>query len=76
MVAPYTGAWIEILSRFFRKPYVLVAPYTGAWIEIHMYQWYALPYVVAPYTGAWIEILTFIKLLICLSSRSLHGSVD
>ena len=34
VVAPYTGAWIEILTsqkKFFKK---FVAPYTGAWIEI------------------------------------------
>ena len=33
-VAPYTGAWIEILSHSIILPIELVAPYTGAWIEI------------------------------------------
>ena len=35
MVAPYTGAWIEIIlenGNFAKRP---VAPYTGAWIEIY-----------------------------------------
>ena len=33
-VAPYTGAWIEIVSM--KNYYILskVAPYTGAWIEM------------------------------------------
>ena len=33
-VAPYTGAWIEILRECFIMVATLVAPYTGAWIEI------------------------------------------
>ena len=33
-VAPYTGAWIEILSKPSSSLLFLVAPYTGAWIEI------------------------------------------
>ena len=34
MVAPFTGAWIEIIGvpcLYLRR---LVAPFTGAWIEI------------------------------------------
>ena len=34
MVAPYTGAWIEILSMMELAVDSWVAPYTGAWIEI------------------------------------------
>ena len=34
MVAPYTGAWIEIHARKPRYSQICVAPYTGAWIEI------------------------------------------
>ncbi len=33
-VAPYTGAWIEINSRYWFSHVSVVAPYTGAWIEI------------------------------------------
>ena len=33
-VAPYTGAWIEIVSRSLLRMMIVVAPYTGAWIEI------------------------------------------
>ncbi len=34
MVAPYIGAWIEILSYCANTIKILVAPYIGAWIEI------------------------------------------
>ena len=33
-VAPFTGAWIEILKGFFEIGWYKVAPFTGAWIEI------------------------------------------
>ena len=34
IVAPYTGAWIEIREPFISSIAFCVAPYTGAWIEI------------------------------------------
>ena len=34
MVAPYTGAWIEIGTPVRKSSSESVAPYTGAWIEI------------------------------------------
>ena len=34
MVAPFTGAWIEIDFTHITNHGVLVAPFTGAWIEI------------------------------------------
>ena len=57
LVAPYTGAWIEILKviRFLLK-FQNVAPYTGAWIEMIGTQNHISTISVAPYTGAWIEI--------------------
>ena len=33
-VAPYTGAWIEIMFWLLAQGIGCVAPYTGAWIEI------------------------------------------
>ena len=42
MVAPYTGAWIEIQPVIKTINLVDVAPYTGAWIEIN-----------PPYSMAW-----------------------
>ena len=35
IVAPFTGAWIEIpLAGHHLVPCAVVAPFTGAWIEI------------------------------------------
>ena len=34
MVAPFTGAWIEISSLLRAWLLSTVAPFTGAWIEI------------------------------------------
>ena len=75
-VAPYTGAWIEIvrLARAsIRSP---VAPYTGAWIEISICENFSIPFVVAPYTGAWIEIQIIKGIYLNLNRRTLHGCVD
>ena len=33
-VAPFTGAWIEIMIEDYQWLAVRVAPFTGAWIEI------------------------------------------
>ena len=33
-VAPFTGAWIEIMSSIAGDHGIFVAPFTGAWIEI------------------------------------------
>ena len=35
-VAPFTGAWIEILDACVHLADDLVAPFTGAWIEIQL----------------------------------------
>ena len=37
LVAPYTGAWIEMQVRLEINVYDAVAPYTGAWIEIRSF---------------------------------------
>jgi len=56
LVAPFTGAWIEIPIRAASPGRLRVAPFTGAWIEIsQVIDW--MPEVeVAPFTGAWIEM--------------------
>ena len=33
-VAPFTGAWIEMLCSSYAALWRSVAPFTGAWIEI------------------------------------------
>ena len=38
MVAPYTGAWIEIGVPEVVAEVIVVAPYTGAWIEIELFE--------------------------------------
>ena len=75
-VAPFTGAWIEMILISEMNVYGVVAPFTGAWIEIFTGVVLKMMQLVAPFTGAWIEIS------ICSSSkalenrRSLHGGVD
>ena len=57
-VAPFTGAWIEILKAVIHHIPRVVAPFTGAWIEILIDgDINVIKDPVAPFTGAWIEIL-------------------
>ena len=56
-VAPFAGAWIEIVILQAADRRVMVAPFAGAWIEIHNYPARGLSgLIVAPFAGAWIEI--------------------
>ena len=59
LVAPYTGAWIEINVELLNSYDNKVAPYTGAWIEISFSITFPSASNVAPYTGAWIEIYSY-----------------
>ena len=56
IVAPFTGAWIEILLAYLGVEEVDVAPFTGAWIEMYQFIDRRVFNSVAPFTGAWIEI--------------------
>ena len=56
LVAPFTGAWIEINMAQTVIQEIQVAPFTGAWIEIRRWECPCCPAAVAPFTGAWIEI--------------------
>ena len=56
VVAPFTGAWIEIISVLAQPVLGGVAPFTGAWIEILAWSRSCSGIRVAPFTGAWIEI--------------------
>ena len=56
-VAPYTGAWIEMIMLTVQDLPRPVAPYTGAWIEISGQTMEKQKMTVAPYTGAWIEMI-------------------
>ena len=75
-VAPFTGAWIEILRTSGTFESGVVAPFTGAWIEISLEQVRQGECCVAPFTGAWIEILFLVAARVSKTGRSLHGSVD
>ena len=75
-VAPFTGAWIEMMDDLAKNTIDAVAPFTGAWIEINSSFASLRVWSVAPFTGAWIEInhnKHYQRYLYC---RSLHGSVD
>ena len=56
MVAPFTGAWIEIGHHRGDREGLSVAPFTGAWIEMLRLSQGPYHRIVAPFTGAWIEI--------------------
>ena len=75
-VAPFTGAWIEILAGMRNCILFHVAPFTGAWIEIINHGRRPSENRVAPFTGAWIEIGYEHQWSAYAKSRSLHGSVD
>ena len=55
-VAPFAGAWIEMIKVLLVGVTRLVAPFAGAWIEIAHTALTAAPTEVAPFAGAWIEI--------------------
>ena len=55
-VAPYAGAWIEIMAIARVIRVIVVAPYAGAWIEICFIMSGIMLVLVAPYAGAWIEM--------------------
>ena len=55
-VAPFVGAWIEIMDLSFWSVAFAVAPFVGAWIEIFAIRGSTFPSKVAPFVGAWIEI--------------------
>ncbi len=75
-VAPFTGAWIEILSLSKSFRFRFVAPFTGAWIEISLDKFVLMIVLVAPFTGAWIEIGNPVVEALPAGRRSLHGGVD
>ena len=76
VVAPYAGAWIEILRLPILKNLRGVAPYAGAWIEMPVLTVGSAGFGVAPYAGAWIEIPVAQFNTSAKVRRSLRGSVD
>ena len=70
-VAPFVGAWIEMMKSALSGTVETVAPFVGAWIEIIIMLLCLIVNDVAPFVGAWIEIcpkhITRVK---CMSLRS------
>ena len=56
-VAPFAGAWIEIIKGLYSGHSEHVAPFAGAWIEIKSVFTISSADPVAPFAGAWIEII-------------------
>ena len=78
MVAPYTGAWIEIKKSVAFILYSFTSPpIRGRGLK---YRGYCLLWptpLVAPYTGAWIEIFSAdIYNDLSFWCRPLYGGVD
>ena len=62
IVAPFTGAWIEIVDKSKTPPSTVVAPFTGAWIEI--YPIFSLPLNHTNYNEYSFQILLYIPSLL------------
>ena len=76
MVAPYTGAWIEIHIWRSNAGRYGVAPYTGAWIEIFVAKSIAEGFQSLPTRERGLKSLDILSALDGEAGRSLHGSVD
>ena len=76
LVAPYTGAWIEITTFSFSLNSPNVAPYTGAWIEIINVLCNAVASFSRSLHGSVNWNINSANLLFQQVSRSLHGSVN
>ena len=75
-VAPFAGAWIEMLWDADLLYTGAVAPFAGAWIEILSWGTILSRLQVAPFAGAWIEITLRYIIHAKEKRRSLRGSVD
>ena len=75
-VAPFAGAWIEIVVQQGMERISRVAPFAGAWIEMSFGRKVIQDALVAPFAGAWIEIFYRVYVMHVESCRSLRGSVD
>ena len=76
MVAPYTGAWIEITEPIAPPKIFRSLPTRERGLKYGLIRSKVGGFIVAPYTGAWIEIHPVRPLYAHSVRRSLHGSVD
>ena len=65
IIAPFAGAWIEIVTVTGTWQTWPIAPFAGAWIEMTITELIPVPIRIAPFAGAWIEIM-----------RSARGSIQ
>jgi len=75
-VAPFMGAWIEIIAKKALIDKERVAPFMGAWIEIENNNTKEFLEDVAPFMGAWIEISFCLHVLQVHYGRTFYGCVD
>ena len=76
-VAPFTGAWIEILDDMKSGNETLSHPSRVRGLKYLNDFVFLLSHFVAPFTGAWIEIIGLNeKGFMDSLGRTLHGCVD
>ena len=75
-VAPFTGAWIEILQKISCRVRVVVAPFTGAWIEIFCQRYLILLGLSHPSRVRGLKSGLHGRVPLRRGSRTLHGCVD
>ena len=76
VVALFTRAWIEIISRIPARKGQKVALFTRAWIEMQLLEFGHYITSVALFTRAWIEIEIEPFPIRVTTSRPLHEGVD
>ena len=76
-VAPFTGAWIEMVICLDNGLAVRKSlPSRERGLKWRVLGDFLGVCLVAPFTGAWIEITEDYQILLTINCRSLHGSVD
>ena len=78
LVAPFTGAWIEITNSPPQSPHKNGPSVTGAWVEIAKADGAGLQHLVAPFAAAWIGNATTYGSLpaVYAPRRSLNWKTD
>ena len=76
MVAPFAGAWIEIMDLLTDMICIVSLPSRERGLKFFVIVTPIASRSVAPFAGAWIEICNIIFGYRCTIRRSLRGSVD
>ena len=75
-VAPFVGAWIEIVAACTTAVFMLSLPLWERGLKYHIIIKFANRFFVAPFVGAWIEMPGVSRPGRLHNRRSLCGSVD